>query len=85
MKDYRFYKEWLTPQDRKENKFSIIAINTTTKFEGRFDGIAPAFNTNDNYSSCIIANSHLKEHCRRISEQEARNLSPKLFEILKEK
>lgn len=93
MKGYRFYKEYNSPQDKRKDKptGNVFAALTDAKYTHIRDGAlfregfgAIYFEPN---SPCVFASAQvdwLRDRCKRISEAEARQIHPRLFERIEQ-
>lgn len=96
MKGYRFYEEYNTPQDKREDSpngrvFAAITEQRNPKYNGA--GILPGW-LQDGYGSprlrpdlivyCSVDVDWLRESCKQVSEAEARKICPILFAKIEE-
>lgn len=95
MKGFKFYLNYPNKKEKNKgtrkkfgnHKHQVVAVIDDTKRinnnEIVFDGIGAIFNTdNSPVSSIVISDSYLNEFCKRISEEQARDIHSELFKYL---
>jgi hypothetical protein len=88
MKGYRFYLEHNSPQDKRKGNDAgnVIAISTDIiGRDGDYEGLASVTSAPDsdvNWGNINI--DYLEGYCKRISEEKAREIHPRLFARLDE-
>ena len=90
MKGIRFYEEFKNKRKPETSKGNVIALLTDTrrieshwKVQLIWDSVSAVFfrpNSSVCYSS--VCQEYLQEKCKRVSEERARQVHPKLFEYL---
>jgi hypothetical protein len=91
MKGYRFYLEYETPKDKRARKDTgnVLAVNVADEMwfdaeDGwQRDAIGAVYHhQNSAVASTSVSLNLLAKHTRRISEAQARQIHPALFEYL---
>lgn len=91
MKGVRFYEEFDNKR-KGESRGNIVAVfpentwlhrDSTGKLHRMFDCIgAVYFHPNSEVAGSNISKGYLQEFCKRVSEERARQVHPKLFWVL---
>lgn len=91
MKGMRFYEEYTDQHSRRQSAGTCVAVDTETgrlenlgdRLGWVYEGLAAVFTgRNGPVSSTGVSVDYLREWCKRVSEAEARDIHPRLFEWL---
>ncbi len=86
MENVRFYEEYESPRDKRQHKgngnvFALFVWSGQDR--SRLGGIGALYDTpNSPVCGTGVSVDWLRKKCRRISEQRAREIHPRLFERL---
>jgi hypothetical protein len=99
MKDYHFYLEYPTNKDKRQGTRkslgnhcgTVLAVDTNpfhswvTDKEIIYESVGSIYGLPDSYvCSSACSWGYLREKCKRISEDQARQIHPKLFNYLEQ-
>jgi len=85
MEGIRFYEDYQTARDKNkknpESRNGLLVMTSLQRADGSFDAIASVFERGGDgpYTSTAVDYGYLSKCCRRISEDEARELFPELM------
>lgn len=82
MKDIRFYEEF-TSKRKGLSAGTVVAVGLSNPVLGEYEAVGAVFDRpNSPVASTSVHSNYLYKNCKRVSEQRARQVHPRLFEYL---